>query len=1301
MLSTKYQKLEPRCHVLQRPGMYVGSVESERACVFLYDAERKAMEKREIDYIPGLYKIFDEIVTNAIDHATRLQQQHLASTSTTTGAEESTVARVRNIRVDIDRSTGWIEVFNDGDGIDVAMHPEHELWIPEMIFGHMLTSANYDDESGEERVVGGQNGLGAKCCNIFSRTFELETVDATRHKIYTQTFSNNMADKTQPVIKSCRKKPYTRVRFLPDYERFGLPGGLSDDMAALFAKRVTDACALTAADVNVYLNGTKLEAKTFERYADMYLGGRTEHPRVYEKVGDRFEVVATYNTGTGLEHVSFVNGVWTLRGGRHVDYLATQVSRRVCELLQQRRKMEHLKPQHVKDRLMLFVRCTIPNAAFDSQSKETMTTPVSKWGSKPEMSDGFYDRLCKTGIAELLQEASDDAASKALKQTDGKKKTVLRGIPKLHDAADAGTKKSQQCSLILTEGDSALAMAISGRSVVGSSKWGAMPLKGKLINVRDASNKKIADNEELNVLKKILGLESGRKYEDASDLRYGRIVIMSDQDPDGAHIRALVCNWIACQWPSLLAQPGFVTTLLTPIVKAYKTGEPALEFYCLPDYERWKRDNDTKGWRIKYYKGLATSTSVEAKEYFKKMRLVEYRREDEADDEALDLAFNRKRADERKAWLEAYDESKVLDYERAEVSYRELVHRDLVHFSQYDLERSIPSMVDGLKVSQRKVLYACFASNLVRGEVRVSTLASDTTARAHYNHGETSLQGAIVGMAQDFVGSNNVNLLQPNGQFGCLAPDTEVLRWDGSVAQAKDIAVGDLLVGDDGAPRRVLRTTSGMDDMYRVSMLTGESYVVNSQHILTLRRNDTFDIVDIKLTDFLALPAAERDGYSAVKNTVPIGWTEEERARICNAWLGEGRPGMLSGSTGTLIITARFPIRVEELEYGPFCGWQVDGNERFLLADFTVTHNSRLQGGKDAGSPRYIHTLLSPATPRIFPRADDAVLEWREDDGHRVEPRHYAPILPMVLVNGALGIGTGFSTSVPSYDPRTLMDALRSLLTGERAPEELPEPVPWYRGFKGRIEETTTPGKYVSHGAYERIAPTKLRITELPVGTWTEDYKLFLEELCEKCADLKGIDNEYTDEVAQFVITFASEGALTSRLASPADFETEFKLVSRPITTSNMYLYNEKGQIRKYASARDIIAAYYRVRLDYYGRRREAVLAQLEAESVVIGAKVRFIQSVIDGEVVLYDADAEAVAARLEELAFPKQRGDADGGDYDYLLRMAMSSVTAERKRVLLQEHERLMARIERLRGSTPASLWLEELDALATVLDK
>lgn len=466
-LARKYQKLQPHEHCLARPGMYIGSVEVERCLTWVWDDATSALVKREIDYIPGLYKIYDEVLVNCIDHATRL------------AAAAATACRLKAIKVTVDRASGEIEVFNDGDGIDVAMHPEHGIWVPERIFGQMLSGTNYDDDEATPRMVGGQNGLGAKCANIFSRWFEVETVDAARKKVYTQTFRDNMNSNCTPVVRACAKKPYTRVRFLPDYARFGCEG-LSQDMYALFAKRAFDACALTGAEVSVWFNGTKLEYKTFERYADLYLGPKAGRPRVYEKLNDNWEVIAACADEGGFDHVSFVNGIWTIMGGRHVDHLATQVARRACELLQARRKMDHLKPAHVRDKLLLFVRCAVPNAAFNSQSKETMITPVSKWGCKVEVTDGFVDKLCKAGLADLVQEASDAAAAKALKQTDGKKRSVLRGIPKLHDASDAGGRNSDTCALILTEGDSALAMAISGRSVVGTSRYGAFPLKGKV-----------------------------------------------------------------------------------------------------------------------------------------------------------------------------------------------------------------------------------------------------------------------------------------------------------------------------------------------------------------------------------------------------------------------------------------------------------------------------------------------------------------------------------------------------------------------------------------------------------------------------------------------------------------------------------------------------------------------------------------------------------------------------------------------------------------------------------------------------
>ena len=449
-ISQQYRKLDHREHVLMRPGMYVGSTEAERCEAWVYDAAGQRMVRRPLEYVPALLKVFDEVLMNAIDHSVRLRTQR-----------EPPAHPVRRIEVRIDRATGVVEVTNDGDGIPVELHPEHGCYVPELIFGHLLTSANYDGVAGVApgvapppqapaattragdgrepegetgsggvregaaegggaagqpadapataqqaqggRIVGGQNGIGAKACNIFSAWFELDLVDAARRLRYEQRFEANMSRALPPRVRAAgAKKPYTTVRFLPDYARFGgCAGGLTDDMHALMVRRVYDATAVTDPDVAVWLDGARLDAKSFERYVDLYLGARGEAGRAYERVADGWEVAAglAAEPGAGLQQVSFVNGVATLRGGKHVDHVVGQIARRLAELVAQRRSKAGaevaVRPQFVRDNLFVFVRATVPNPAFDSQTKETLTTPASKFGAKVELSDRFIDKLYK------------------------------------------------------------------------------------------------------------------------------------------------------------------------------------------------------------------------------------------------------------------------------------------------------------------------------------------------------------------------------------------------------------------------------------------------------------------------------------------------------------------------------------------------------------------------------------------------------------------------------------------------------------------------------------------------------------------------------------------------------------------------------------------------------------------------------------------------------------------------------------------------------------------------------------------
>ena len=1117
-ISKKYVKLDQREHVLTRPSMYIGSVEPDACDTWVFCETSKKMVKKHLRYVPGLFKIFDEILVNAIDHAVRLKSK----------PESEVGQNVKNIKVTLDVESGIIEVTNDGDGIEVVKHPQHGIYIPELIFGNLLTSTNYDDA--EEKVIGGQNGIGAKACNIFSEFFEIDTIDGVRKSRYTQTFKNNMTVVDPPTITKYTKKPYTTIRFKPDYQKFNICIGdeLYKDMFDVMKKRVYDACAVTDKEITVWLNEVKLDFKTFEKYVDLYLGSKTEHTRVYEAVNERWEVVASYNAFAGFEQISFVNGIWTLRGGKHVEYICNQITKKLIDLVCKRRKdVTNLKPQAVKDNLIVFVKSTIVNPTFDSQSKETLTTPASKFGSKAEISDKFIDKLYKSGIVDKLVEISQIQGNVDLKKTDCKKKDTIRGIYKLDDANWAGTAKSSECTLILTEGDSAKTMVIAGLSALGRDRYGVFPLRGKLLNVKDMTLKKIMENEEITNLKKILGLESGKAYTSIGDLRYGKIMVLTDQDVDGSHIKGLLFNMFHTLWPSLVKDHNFITSMLTPIVKAVARNN-TMSFYNLTDFANWKQSDQgsSSAWTVKYYKGLGTSTEDEAIQYFTDMKTVNYVYTGTESDEHLELAFNKKRADDRKQWLGLYNKQEVLDYTDSQVPYETFVDKELIHFSNYDLERSIPSLCDGFKVSQRKILFSCFKKNLVDKEIRVAQLAAYVSENAAYHHGEASLQGAITAMAQNFVGSNNINLLMPNGQFG---------------------------------------------------------------------------------------------------------------SRVC--------------------------------------------------------------GGKDASQPRYIHTLLSPVTLDIFKKEDQAVLTYLDDDGFPVEPEYYVPVIPMVLVNGALGIGTGFSTNVPCYNPLDIIKVIRSLLDGCDVAEDI---TPWYAGFQGRIEFNSA-GKYVSKGVYKRVAPTKIQVTELPVGFWTEDFKILLEDMLDasKGKDtkdtakvMKSYEANYTHCTVDFTLHFCNSSTVDDLLAKNGEkFEQMFKMSSpKMLSTSNMYLFNELGQITKYDKAVDIIKAYYSVRMSYYGKRKDYMLMKLQNDIDVMKNKIRFIKSIIAKEL---DVSLHTKASLEEHLAVCDYM-KVDGA-FDYLTRIPIYNMTKDKVQDLENDIKSNENKLEDIANKSLEQMWREELSNLET----
>lgn len=1117
-IDNKYKKHELRSHIYSRPAMYIGTIEPNTIDTFVIDNSDKIV-KRQITYIPGLFKIFDEAIVNAIDHSVRTRKD------LSDGKPDINI--VKNIRVLINKATGIIEIFNDGNGIEIVKHSEYDVWIPELIFGELLTSSNYNDD--EIKTVGGVNGLGIKLANIFSKEFSIETVDHIRKKIYKQTFKDNLTIKEIPEIKCCYKKPYTRISFLPDYEKFGLRE-LSDDIYDLFKRRVYDVSACTDSSVNVFLNDVKINIKDFEKYAELFLDSKTVQPRFYESPNERWEIVVAVSTTGTHEQMSFVNGINTIRGGKHVEYITNAITKKLVEMTLTKKK-KTIKPQHIKDNLFIFIKSVIENPSFDSQSKETLMTQITKFGSKCELSDKFFEKLFKSGIIENALSATEVVEQKKLAKTDGKKISKII-VPKLDDANLAGTKDSSKCTLILTEGDSAKTTAIAGLSVIGRDYFGVFPLRGKIMNVKDVSYQKISENAEITALKKILGLEQNKDYTDSiNSLRYGKIMIMTDQDHDGSHIKGLLFNVFETLWGSLYKFDGFMTSLLTPIIKASNSQtKQILSFYNMTDYENWNSQIANKNqWKIKYYKGLGTSTDEEAKDYFKNMKKITYKHTENSD-ESINLAFNKKRADDRKEWLSNYNKDEVLDYTEEIVEYETFINKDLIHFSNRNLERSIPNIMDGLKESTRKILFACFKRKLYSNEIKVAQLAGNVSEVTAYHHGENSLQEAIIGMAQIFVGTNNINLLTPNGQFG-----------------------------------------------------------------------------------------------------------------------------------------------------------------------------TRIQGGEDASSPRYIYTILSKLTRLLFKEEDNAILNYLNDDGLSIEPDFYVPIIPTILVNGAIGIGTGYSTNIPQFNPEEIIKIYLGLiaeiktnigdvLTIENIQEsiqmirekEIDEIEPYYLGFKGEIYKNEK-GIYNSKGIYKWINDSTIEITELPIGTWTENYKEFLEDLIVKNNPyLKSFESHYTAKNVRFILKL-SDGA--KELLNDKVLQ-EFNLTSSKLLgMNNLHLFTSKGNIKKYANVAEIIKNWSYIRIEKYQERKENQLKVMESDYLILSAKIRFIIEVIEGTIIIMNKKIKDVEEQLETKNYYKYEDS-----YSYLLRMPISQLTTEKKEELEFEVAKLKTEIEELKLTSIMTIWENEL---------
>ncbi|CAL8363224.1 unnamed protein product [Arctogadus glacialis] len=1143
-----YQKKTQLEHILLRPDTYIGSVEPVTQQLWVFD-EDVGMNLREITYVPGLYKIFDEILVNAADNKQR--DKHM-----------------NTIKINIDPESNTISVWNNGKGIPVVEHKDEKMYVPALIFGHLLTSSNYDDE--QKKVTGGRNGYGAKLCNIFSTKFTVETACKEYKQSFKQTWQNNMTKTAEPKIKHFDSEDFTIVTFQPDLSKFNMEK-LDKDTVALLTRRAYD-IAGSCRGVKVVLNGKKLPVTGFRSYVDLYLKDKLDETGVAlkvvnESVSERWEVGLAMSE-KGFQQVSFVNSIATTKGGRHIDYVVDQIVSKLIEVVKKKNKAGvSVKPFQVKNHIWVFVNALIENPTFDSQTKENMTLQTKSFGSKCLLSEKFIRAATNCGIVEsILNWVKFKAQTQLNKKCSSVKYSKIKGIPKLDDANDAGGKHSSECTLILTEGDSAKSLAVSGLGVIGRDRYGVFPLRGKILNVREASHKQIMENAEINNIIKIVGLQYKKSYEDPESLkslRYGKIMIMTDQDQDGSHIKGLLINFFHHNWPSLLKHT-FLEEFITPIVKVSKN-KVDLAFYSIPEFDEWKQNTENyKTWHIKYYKGLGTSTSKEAKEYFSEMERhrIMFRYGGTEDDSAITLAFSKKKTDDRKEWLTNFMEDRrqrrlhglpeqyLYGTQTRHLSYNDFINKELILFSNSDNERSLPSLVDGLKPGQRKVLFTCMKRNDKR-EVKVAQLAGSVAEMSAYHHGEQTLMMTIVNLAQNFVGSNNVNILQPLGQFG-----------------------------------------------------------------------------------------------------------------------------------------------------------------------------TRINGGKDAASPRYIFTMLSPLARLLFPAVDSNLLKFLYDDNQKVEPEWYIPIIPMVLVNGAEGIGTGWACKLPNYDPREIVNNIHRMLSHQ---DPLPM-LPRYKNFKGVIHEVGQ-NQYLVSGEISVIDKNTVEITELPVRTWTQAYKeSVLEPMMQGTDKTPALINDYkeyhTDSTVKFLVRMSEEKLIQ---AEAAGLHKVFKLQSS-LTCNSMVLFDHMGCLKRYDSVHDILREFFTLRLQYYKLRKDWLLGSLGADAAKLSNQARFVLEKIEGKVAIenkskrelirmlvqkgYESDPVVAWTKAQEKALEGDErdgndsdasgdsGSTSGPNFHYILNMPLWCLTKEKVEELLRQRDLKTAELNGLERKSSEDLWKEDLAVFIEQLD-
>jgi DNA topoisomerase-2 len=587
-IGKKYQLLDEIEHVLKRPGMYIGSTKPHTANEWILGDG--LYSKEELTYNPGFLKLFDEIISNSVD-------------------EHKRSGKINTIKVSVSSDT--ITVWDNG-GIPVVQHPQHKVWIPELIFSNLRAGSNFNDDEG--RTVAGTNGVGASLVNIFSKRFVIDTADGKNR--FLQTFTDNMSKRTTPKT-SRTSQGFTEITYVPDLSRFEMKK-IDDAHCKMMRKRVIDIAAANPG-LKLEFNGEKYKFKTFKEYVDLYV-----NDSIWERSKD-WEISFGVSKD-GFQSVSFVNSIHTKDGGTHENYVLNQVIEYLRAMIKKKHKVD-VKPSEIKNHVFLFINCTVINPAFSSQTKEKLITEPKDFGTKHDVTEKFAKAVFGSEVIQSLLDWIEQKKN-AEERAELRKLNKSLASTKVLKLIDAKGKDRNKCVLGIFEGMSALSAV---RKFRDPQTFGAFPLKGKFLNVSEMTNSGVIQNDEVVQLMASLGIKLG---EEPGDLRYGKVYIYTDADPDGDSIAGLLINFFNKYWPELFEQ-NRVFKVMTPLVVA-KKGKEVKPFYSNDEYSEWEKKTGAKGWDVEYKKGLAALEDVEYRDIIHNPVLVKLQNDKQYKDSLSD-----------------------------------------------------------------------------------------------------------------------------------------------------------------------------------------------------------------------------------------------------------------------------------------------------------------------------------------------------------------------------------------------------------------------------------------------------------------------------------------------------------------------------------------------------------------------------------------------------------------------------------------------------------------------------------------